>query len=212
MNSKCTNTLDIYGLNAELINFFNNNRVKPIKSKKLLNQNILTFQKAIEVDPSDYKKTKELWGTKFDAEIIDWEEDLENENLEQMYYKFKTFRNPPFKWLEFVAKKYAELEFRLNYENEDDGYIGEICYSGGELCNSMLMKYEEQAWNLLKDDLVNEIGLYYKKEGKSQIIIEQLKDKKGNHYQKIKKIIEDYDNLAKYIIHRVMDEFISNQI
>jgi hypothetical protein len=212
MTSKCTNTLDIYGLNADLIKFFNNNRVIPTKSKKLVNQNILTFQKAIQVNPEDYKTTKQLWGTKFDAELIDWEDDLENERLEQMFYKFKTFRNPPYKWLEFVAKEYSELEFRLNYENEDDGYIGEIVYSGGDLCNSMLMKYEEQAWNLLKDDLVGEIELYYKRESKNPQIVEQLKEKKGNHYQKIKKIIEDYDNLAKYIIHRVMDEFIFNQI
>lgn len=208
MVTKCFNTLDIFGKNTDLINFFQENRIKPNNPKKLLNQNILTFQNAIQVNPANYKLAKKMWGTKYDAELIDWESDLESDEYEQMFYKFKTHRNPPYKWLEFIAKKYENLEFNLNYENEDDGYVGEIIYRNGELYHSMLSKYDEQAWNLLGKDLIDEIKLYYKRENKNPQIIEQLKEKKGNHYLKLKKIIEDYDNIAKYITHRVMDNFI----
>jgi hypothetical protein len=229
MTTKCINTLDIFGKNTDLIIFFQENRIIPINNKKLLNQNILTFQNAIQVDPNNYKLTKKMWGTKYDAELIDWDDEFtflrmeglkgnssKNEInkdtflLEQMFYKFKTHRNPPYKWLEFVAKKYNNLEFNLNYENEDDGYIGEIIYRNGELFHSILTKYEEQAWNLLGKDLIDEIKLYYKRENKNPQIIEQLKEKQGNHYLKLKKIIEDYDNIAKYITHRVMDNYIEN--
>jgi hypothetical protein len=208
MVTKCINNLDIFGNNTDLISFFQENRVIPNNNKKLLNQNILTFQNAIQVNPNDYKSTKKFWGTKYDAEIIDWETELESEELEQMFYKFKTHRNPPYKWLEFIANKYNNLEFNLNYENEDDGYVGEIIYRNGELYHSILTKYEEHAMNLLGNDLLDEIKLYYKRENNNSKIIEQLKEKKGNHYIKLKKIIEDYDNIAKYITHKVMDNFI----
>jgi len=72
----------------------------------------------------------------------------------------------------------------------------------------MLTKYEEQAWNLLGKDLIDEIKLYYNRENNNPLIIDHLKNKQGNHYCKIKKIIENYDNMAKYIINRVIDNFL----
>jgi len=82
MNNNCINTLDIFGNNNDLITFFQENRVRPKTTKKLLNQNILTFQNAIQINSNDLKMTKNMWGTKYDAELIDWENIIDSEEYE----------------------------------------------------------------------------------------------------------------------------------
>ena len=112
----CENNLDIFGNYEDLLFFINSNKIKS-NNGALLNQNILTFNKVVPLqNPQDLNECKTNWGTKEDANIIDWETDF-NEEYDSYFYKFTTNGNPPHLWLKVVAERFNNLEFNLTYQN-----------------------------------------------------------------------------------------------
>ena len=114
----CHNSLDIYGSWDELKQFYIENSTENC----ILNLN-------------------------FKYEIRDWEKNILNEKLEEIYYIFLCENSPPFEWLKNIAEKYSNLEFNLVYENRDLEKTGEIIYKYGQLYH----KYEniENDYNIL---------------------------------------------------------------
>ena len=67
------------------------------------------------------------------AEIIDWEKELMNEEMELFYCVFGTDKVPPLDWLNEIGKKYNKLEFNLIYEIRERDVAGEVVYKNGKL-------------------------------------------------------------------------------
>ena len=86
----------------------------------------------------------EKWGTEEDADIQEYEENIMEENLDQLFYIFLTRENPPIKWLEKIAKKYNNLEFNLIYQNRDKDLSGEIIYKNGRLYHHGINNFGEE--------------------------------------------------------------------
>jgi len=109
MSFNCHNNLDIYGSWEELKKFFNDN----YDENKIINLN-------------NYEN----------IEILDWDKDLFEEKMEQIYYVFMTSEEPPCEWISDISKEYPNLEFNLIYQNREREISGEYIYKKGVLYNS----------------------------------------------------------------------------
>jgi len=128
----CENSLEIYGEWENLKKFFIDNR----------SENILSFAKMEPIENGE--DCFEKWGTEEDADIQEYEENIMDENLDQLFYIFLTRENPPIKWLEKIAKKYNNLEFNLIYQNRDKDLSGEIIYKKGRLYHHGIHNFGEE--------------------------------------------------------------------
>lgn len=213
MPCECENHLDLFGPYEELQRFFEENRVAPRvgQKRRLVNQNILTFSKAVPVsNEKDIVECKEKWGTKRNAELKDWEEDFEEE-MEQFYYVFLTSGNPPNKWLEVVAKKYPEIEFNLVYKNEAKDVNGEIVYREGKLYHSSRSTYSDEIWGYIGEDLLLEMKQKVSKKLKNMAslhIIELLKNKSSDIHIELRKFVKNFDENSEVVIEKSFEELI----
>ena len=212
MGLNCLNHLDIFGDFKDLVDFYNKNRRESeSKSKKLVNENVLTFSVAVPVkNEDDPKECKKKWGTKQNAVINDWENDIEEET-DQIYYIFETLKNPPNLWLKEVAKKYPKLEFNLVYQNTENDISGEIIYRKGRLYSSVQNNHSDEIWNYIGDDLMLELKNYISDKTdfkNNDEIIDEIKNNESNIYKNLKKIIINFDENGKYIVEKAMDSLI----
>ena len=207
----CLNHLDIFGDFVDLIKFFEKNRINTLtNTKKLVNENVLTFSKAVPVnnedDPTECKKK---WGTKQNAVVNDWESDLEEET-DQIFYIFQTLKNPPNLWLKEVASQNPHLEFNLVYQNTENDITGEIIYRKGVMYNSVVNNHSDEIWNYIGDDLILELKLYISKKKNKSLneVIDDLKNKESAIYKSIKKIILEFDENGKHVINKAVEALI----
>jgi hypothetical protein len=70
-------------------------------------------------NPNWYDWRNNNWGTKWDVEAT-----LIFEEQGRLEYAFLSANSPPTEWLEKVAKDYLGLDFCLNYEEENVGFMG----------------------------------------------------------------------------------------
>lgn len=214
MPCECENHLDIFGAYEDLLDFFEENRISPNvgQKRRMVNQNILTFNIAVPVkDEDNAEECKEKWGTKRNAELKDWEDDFE-EGMEQFYYVFLTSGNPPNKWLEAVAKKYPNIEFNLVYKNESRDINGEIVYREGKLYHSSRSTYSDEIWGYIGEDLLLEMKEKVTKKLKNMNndhIIELLKNKSSDIHIYLRKFIKNYDENSSAVIEKAFEELIN---
>jgi hypothetical protein len=72
------------------------------------------------------------WGTKWDAFDIDFDIDIENNDVS---YNFNTAWSPITHFLQNIATKYPLLTFELYYEEPGAGFCGDFEVEGGEITN-----------------------------------------------------------------------------
>ena len=215
----CENHLDLFGEHEDIQKFIEENRVKKT-GKRLLNQNILTFNKSVKVeDPDNESECKDKWGTKQDADIKEWEEEFDDEEeMDQYYYIFLTPGNPPNKWLKSVAEKYSDLEFNLVYKNSKKNLQGEIVYREGKLYNSTLENVDETIWFYIGEDLTIELQDLTQKLIKSSSLSNVLKEvnkENSKIYNKIKKFISNYDENGHIVLKKgfnVVNEYLKGKL
>lgn len=214
MPCECENHLDIFGAYEDLLKFYDENRVSPSvgRKRRMVNQNILTFNIAVPVNDEDNaEECKEKWGTKRNAELKDWEDDFE-EGMEQFYYVFLTSGNPPNRWLEAVAKKYPEIEFNLVYKNESRDVNGEIVYRDGKLYHSSRSTYSDEIWGYIGEDLLLDLREKVTKKLKNMNndhIIELLKNKSSDIHIYLRNFIKKYDENSSAVVEKAFEELIS---
>lgn len=193
--------------------FVNSTKIKS-KNGTFLNQNILTFNKLVPLqNPQDLNECKNNWGTKDDANIIDWETDF-NEEYDSYFYKFTTNGNPPHLWLKVVAERFNNLEFNLTYQNNKRNMQGEVVYQNGILINSTHTDLENDIWNYISEDLcidlVKKVNSIIKATSISQTL-RDLKNEESLIYKNIKHFIENYDENGIHIIKKSI-KFIINHV
>ena len=217
MSAYCENNLDIFGDYQDILHFIQKNKVKK-NGNKLLNQNVLTFNNELSVNNcEDTNECKETWGTKNDADVVDWETDFDEE-YDSYFYKFMTSGNPPHIWLKHIAEKYNTLEFNLTYINSNTNMQGEIVYRNGVLYNNTHNNLEDQIWGYINEDLSIELVNHLRKVMKATSITQTLKglNTVGSPiYTKFKNIIENYDENSKIVVNKgikFLKDYIKNII
>lgn len=73
------------------------------------------------------------WGTKWDVSFLDGLDGAFSLSEGEATYRFDTAWGPPLEWLDYVAKKYPQLSFRLIYGEPGMDFGGEVVYQRGEL-------------------------------------------------------------------------------
>lgn len=193
----CINHLDIFGEYNELVKFFKENKTK---------DTVLSFNKFIPT--SD--KQKEKWGTGLEAVINNFEKDILEEEMEQLYYEFYTLGNPPNIWLQEIAKKYQTLEFNLVYQNTEKDVKGEIIYREGKLYHSSRIDSLDETWDLIGDDAVLELTEKMGKFVKNPNFLINLKNKNSDEYQFIKDFLNEFDENGSLILDKVINKIHNN--
>lgn len=161
------NKLTIKGHKDLLKYFYEQNRVTEEDEKYMSNihgkKKDLSFSKSVSLESAecmlkfvDSNKMKhfdiavELWGTKWNAgyPVVD----LSNIENGEIKYKFETAWCHPHEWLLKVSELYFNLDFYINFTNEDDNY--DITYDG-KYKNG---KYEELNQYSSQLKIINENG------------------------------------------------------
>ena len=193
----CINHLDIFGEYNELVKFFKENKTK---------DTVLSFNKFIPTSDNQ----KEKWGTGLEAVINNFEKDILEEEMEQLYYEFYTLGNPPNIWLQEIAKKYQTLEFNLVYQNTEKDVKGEIIYREGKLYHSSRIDSLDETWDLIGDDAVLELTEKMGKFVKNPNFLINLKNKNSDEYQFIKDFLNEFDENGSLILDKVINKIHNN--
>lgn len=193
----CINHLDIFGEYNELVRFFKENKTK---------DTVLSFNKFIPTSDNQ----KEKWGTGLEAVINNFEKDILEEEMEQLYYEFYTLGNPPNIWLQEIAKKYQTLEFNLVYQNTEKDVKGEIIYREGKLYHSSRIDSLDETWDLIGDDAVLELTEKMGKFVKNPNFLRNLKNKNSDEYQFIKDFLNEFDENGSLILDKVINKIHNN--
>lgn len=193
----CINHLDIFGEYNELVRFFKENKTK---------DTVLSFNKFIPTSDNQ----KEKWGTGLEAVINNFEKDILEEEMEQLYYEFYTLGNPPNIWLQEIAKKYQTLEFNLVYQNTEKDVKGEIIYREGKLYHSSRIDSLDETWDLIGDDAVLELTEKMGKFVKNPNFLINLKNKNSDEYQFIKDFLNEFDENGSLILDKVINKIHNN--
>lgn len=86
---------------------------------------VLTFQHAAPV--LDSQANDSVWGTKWDAIEVEFEEESENTCI----YFFQTAWSPPVGWLQIVASKYPDIRFEIEFSEPGCDFWGKDVYENG---------------------------------------------------------------------------------
>jgi hypothetical protein len=118
MPNYCHNTLILKCEDVRVLqHFFNKNRITEedvqINGGRVMNLSV--SRASVEVLLFYERIYDFYWGTKWDA--IDVVYNL-NENEKTLVYSFDTAWNPPYYWLQHVAKRYKQVEFTLQFCEE----------------------------------------------------------------------------------------------
>ena len=194
----CINHLDIFGDYQELVNFFKNNKNNDL---------ILSFNKFMPITKG---LEKENWGTSSEPIIKEYEEEILEEEVDQLYYVFYTFGNPPNKWLKKVSEKYKNLEFNLVYQNTEKNIKGEIIYRQGKLFHSSRIDNSDETWEIIGEDAVLELTEKMGKFVKNPEFLNNLKNENSNEYQFIKDFLEEFDENGYLILDKVINQIYNN--
>ena len=80
-----------------------------------------------------YEWRLQNWGTKWDVEAM-----LEDYSEDYLLYTFDSAWSPPVEWLEYVAKQYPQLQFRLKFDESGVGFFGVATAENGEVTTKVL--------------------------------------------------------------------------
>lgn len=192
MPNHCFNTLTI-----------TSNEIENVKKFYSENLNVeeefchLSFNKSIPIPEDEksnwYNWNCENWGTKWDAYEIEI-----NDNDNSIEYYFQTAWSPPTPWLDTVAKKYTNIEFRLEYNEPGCDFGGIITYNNGELTQDDQYNISDYNWEKVDRELLERIindhfnNSEYDSETDMSDIIEEI-------YEKYSEEDEYYDNIHSHI-------------
>lgn len=167
MPNWCSNQLTVSGCVRDLKKFFRDNSYDPdhpveswidVDGKEIppdvvkeivedFESKDLTFMRSVCFGPWNYNKALQYWGTKWDAcdpiGTCYYEDNDPDDSTGEIVYQFSTAWSPPTDWLEVVAKKNPDLEFKIFSEEEGMDFIFEIHYIEGEVQFECTQSYSE---------------------------------------------------------------------
>ncbi len=129
MPNWCDNKLHVFGPGSSLYRFWKENEDAPYSD--------LSLEKSYPV-PKEFKADSNMscqwcsdnWGTKWNVSA---ELDVTKFCKREMTYYFQSAWAPPVGWLEYIAPKYPELDFSLEFEEGGMNFKGYVMIEKGKV-------------------------------------------------------------------------------